>query len=259
MKKALLFGINDYSQATGYSGPVNNLPDCILDCHTWAGKLSSHFGFQPFIFTDKQVIDIVFEHEVLKAFSEELEDLFIGLSFHGTQVRDRDGDEEDGYDEAFCLHNGVYIDDRFKKLISQKPAKTRFVIAADCCHAGTGDRDFDGMSNIRFHSIEPGQFYHNRKRRIKSVIRNGIEYIYLAACAPNQTAASTGKGGAFTNNATEKLDSGITYLSWHTSYLKSLRRKGFDQVPQIEGCHELFQSPVFGSEKMKCFLLNLFK
>lgn len=244
--------------ATNYGGLVNNLPDCIMDAVTWSQKLEL-FNFKSDVFIDTEVTDIKFEREILKAFSTEPDDLFIGLSFHGTQVPDKNGDEEDGYDEAFCLHNGIYIDDRFKKLISQKPAKTRLTIAADCCHSGSGDRDFDGFSKIRFHAFDSTRLYHNRKKRIKSVIKNGLEYIYLSACAPGQTATSTGRGGAFSNNATAKLNAGISYREWHAQYLKSIKRQGYDQTPQIEGCHDLFQCTVFGSEKKKCFLLNFFK
>lgn len=48
--------------------------------------------------------------------------LFIANSTHGTYVYDKNGDEDDGYDEAICFHDGNLVDDDLNAILqSIKP------------------------------------------------------------------------------------------------------------------------------------------
>jgi len=67
--------------------------------------------------------------------------LFIQYSGHGTEVRDRTGDEKDGFDEAFCpLDGGVILDDwlflNTVKPLERHPGASLFFLV-DACHSGT--------------------------------------------------------------------------------------------------------------------------
>jgi len=67
--------------------------------------------------------------------------LFLQYSGHGTEVRDKSGDEKDGKDEAFCpLDGGVIVDDwiflNVVKHLSEKKGTSLFVLV-DACHSGT--------------------------------------------------------------------------------------------------------------------------
>ena len=65
-------------------------------------------------------------------------DLFLlHYSGHGTQVPDRNGDENDGQDEAFCLYDGLLIDDEMRGLWAEFAAGVRVLVLADSCHSGT--------------------------------------------------------------------------------------------------------------------------
>eukprot|EP01065_Artemidia_motanka_P021706 TRINITY_DN2595_c0_g1_i1.p1 TRINITY_DN2595_c0_g1~~TRINITY_DN2595_c0_g1_i1.p1 ORF type:complete len:443 (+),score=142.00 TRINITY_DN2595_c0_g1_i1:65-1393(+) len=68
--------------------------------------------------------------------------VFFHYSGHGTQVKDLDGDEEDGMDEALVPMDyqkaGFITDDTlYEKLCKSLPAGVRVFAMMDCCHSGT--------------------------------------------------------------------------------------------------------------------------
>ncbi|CEL56691.1 Metacaspase-1 OS=Sclerotinia sclerotiorum (strain ATCC 18683 / 1980 / Ss-1) GN=casA PE=3 SV=1 [Rhizoctonia solani AG-1 IB] len=73
---------------------------------------------------------------------------FFHYAGHGTQVQDKDGDEEDGYDEAIQPvdwatkyqrdDEGLIIDDEFRDLlVDPLPSNCTLTAVVDCCHSGT--------------------------------------------------------------------------------------------------------------------------
>jgi hypothetical protein len=71
--------------------------------------------------------------------------LLLAYSGHGGQVPDLDGDEDDGKDETWCLHDGVVIDDELRLRFARLAAGVRVLVLSDSCHSGTvirkpGDR-----------------------------------------------------------------------------------------------------------------------
>lgn len=105
-------------------------------------------------------------------------------SGHGTQVPDKDGDEEDGKDEALCFVGPqgqlaiqyFMTDDEVAELLSEVFSEdVRILILTDCCHSGTiGDLDKPCWQNH--------------------------EVISMTGCADNQTSGDIGKGGIFTHS-----------------------------------------------------------
>lgn len=104
------------------------------------------------------------------------------FSGHGTRVEDESGDEENGYDEAFCcydpsgkfLRQSFMIDDEFSDIVTRVLRKdVRVLIMADCCHSGTcADLDHPKWEN-----------------------RHAIS---ISGCSDNQEADDTPRGGIFT-------------------------------------------------------------
>ena len=67
---------------------------------------------------------------------------FVHYSGHGCSIRDNDGDEEDGMDEALCpldyAKAGVLRDDDvLKTLIAPMARGVTLTCVMDCCHSGT--------------------------------------------------------------------------------------------------------------------------
>ena len=87
--------------------------------------------------------------------------LFFNYSGHGVQIADTSGDEEDGFDEAFCPTDvklneskteflNVLLDDELDELLSQIPTDNVTAIL-DSCHSGTATKGLIsvGMSQSR--------------------------------------------------------------------------------------------------------------
>ena len=71
----------------------------------------------------------------LKMTSENLTVYYTG---HGTQVRDRSGDEADGYDEAMVFEDTYVLDDDLAAAVKKNCNGTcRVLLLNDCCRSGT--------------------------------------------------------------------------------------------------------------------------
>jgi hypothetical protein len=73
--------------------------------------------------------------------------LVFHFSGHGSQIRDRDGDElRDNMDELICpwdmnWDDGFITDDTLYEIFSQLGKNVMLEVVLDCCHSGTGLRD----------------------------------------------------------------------------------------------------------------------
>ena len=73
---------------------------------------------------------------------EDLEEVYIHFSGHGTQPRGGGlSEEDDGMDEALVPSdfrvNGLLRDDKLNSLLQEFHPRTRVLCVFDCCHSGT--------------------------------------------------------------------------------------------------------------------------
>lgn len=144
-KKALLIGIN-------YTGTSNQLNGCINDASNVKRFLLTQ-GFSEnnivMLTDDQQAARAVpTKQNILDAMRWLVKDaqpsssLWFSYSGHGVQVEDKDGDEDDGYDEAICPLDyesaGLIIDDEMHDIMV-KPLQSgvRLTALFDSCHSGT--------------------------------------------------------------------------------------------------------------------------
>jgi metacaspase-1 len=65
-------------------------------------------------------------------------DLFmLTFSGHGERVRDENGDEENGYDESWCLYDRRILDDELHHLFKMFRPGVRVIALSDSCESGT--------------------------------------------------------------------------------------------------------------------------
>jgi metacaspase-1 len=256
MKKALLFGINDYS------GSANDLNGCINDV-LQAEKVLTSLGFECVKFLDEEVTIEKFCSQTEKLIKETVagDYLYIGYSGHGTQVPDKNGDELDHFDEALYLYDGPLIDDKTNVIFSQIKEGVNVVVAFDSCFSGTGTRSLDKRHEIRFHPVSGLERYNLRGTKKRTIYNpNDMRYVYLSGCSDVQTSAdayiSFEYHGAFSWFLWKAFKTGITYREWHKGCLDGLKKAHYEQTPQIEGNKEFLDLPVFGTvlKKKKCFL-----
>lgn len=136
---------------------------------------------------------------------------YIHFSGHGQQVTDLDGDEEDGFDEAWVPYDArkkyvsrVYegenhiIDDEInvclKKLRAKVGAKGRITLVSDACHSGSGSR---GLGEDEYFRGTDEKFILPSGAARRSGRSNTVEWLFIGACKSYQTnyelKASDGK------------------------------------------------------------------
>ncbi len=143
VRRALLIGINKYQYVPQLQGSIN-------DIETMRLILTTRYGFSP----DK--IKMVKDTEATRAgIIAALEGLikeagpddviYLHYSGHGSQVKDLNGDEEDGLDETLIPQDGRgpnvpdILDDELDEMLSRLRARTALIVL-DSCHSGTATR-----------------------------------------------------------------------------------------------------------------------
>ena len=278
MKKALLVGINRYPD------PGNELKGCVNDVRQMAATLKSRYGFSGDgdlrILTDarattKAILDGL---AWLTAGASPGDSLVFHYSGHGSQVPDRNGDETtDRLDEILCPYDLDWdhplADDDLAAACADVPQGALLTVILDCCHSGTGLRDFarpcsipptdvphrhrflprwPGMAKCRGRQGSPGSIRLGRPGRRFGVSVTRTNAVLIAACRDDQTSADAwidgGYHGAHTYHLCRTLNAApgdLTYRSLVSAAGTALSRAGFDQVPQLEGPARLLADPVF--------------
>lgn len=127
--------------------------------------------------------------------------VYIHFSGHGQQVTDLDGDEEDGFDEAWVPYDArkkyvsrVYegenhiIDDELnaylKKLRARVGLKGRITVVSDACHSGSGSR---GLGDDEYFRGTDEKFILPAGATHRSGRSNTVEWLFIGACKSYQT------------------------------------------------------------------------
>lgn len=140
-KKALCIGIN-------YYGTRNQLHGCINDATDYKALLETRYGYAPENIrlicdtpgyplqpTGKTILDGM---QWLASDLSAGDKVVLTYSGHGSYLRDQNGDESDGQDEALCALDGMIRDDTiYDVLIKKIPAGAQLACLFDCCHSGT--------------------------------------------------------------------------------------------------------------------------
>ncbi len=258
-KRALLIGINQYSD------PRNNLKGCVNDALSLGKLLVEHFGFNREdirLLTDSRATT----SNIRSRLGWLLEDAGAGsvLAFHysghGSQVRDRDGDElDDGLDEILCPYDldweDPFTDDELREAIKSVPGGVNLTVILDCCHSGTGTRVFfkeptSGRApnprylvpppDIAFRMAGGVEFDSARPERSVNMVgrREGLKVrrfgsslldqnvILIAGCRSDQTSADDWIENDYRGALTYSLWWSLRKRRYSLSYLDLIREAG---------------------------------
>jgi hypothetical protein len=270
-RKALLVGLNHYPD------PANNLKGCINDVLQTSKMLQQACAFddvrQIRLLTDERATTraIVQRLKWLVEGSQPGDVLVFHFSGHGSQVRDRHGDElNDGLDEIICPYDldwdHPFTDDDMHEIVKNIAAGANLTVVLDCCHSGTGLREIAWeRAPIRARSlVPPPDILHrthpriedrgdNRRltmtetRRELALRRFGMKAaergaILIAGCGANQVSADAWIDGDYHGAFTYFLWKSAAEARFALSYADLIRRArhelktaGYEQVPQLEG------------------------
>lgn len=247
MKKALLVGINNYSD------PDANLSGCINDVTLMHDLLSQHYSFDSIsLLKDDQATYKNITESLKSLISNTTPDdtILFHYSGHGSQVPDYDNDEKDYLDECLCPYeldwDNMITDDILKDVF--KDVNCHSVIILDSCHSGTMLRDPSDTNSRRPRFLTPPLSVLNRNgqknwkiKRINNITTHNT--VLISGCKEKQTSADAyipelaKYHGALTYYLHQALSKGkynVSYSSLVTQTRKLLKKERFDQMPQLE-------------------------
>lgn len=261
-KLALVIGVGDYRAAE-----ISDLKGPPHDAQKMYQLLTEVYGFPKqnvCLLTDSQathqrVLERLETHLVAQA--KENDPVVIYFAGHGSQVRDKNGDEPDEWDETLLPHDArtpgvpALTDDQLNGILSRLYAKTKkLTVVVDACNAGSGTR---GEALARWTAPESPSA---SSPSSSGVVGNSSpassaewqgdggrtwqpaempEAVFVAAAADGSTALERDEKGLFTESLLELLaENPLQPLSWQDVALQlppRLRAKRTDQVPYFSG------------------------
>ena len=202
---------------------------------------------------------------------------------HGHGIRDENGDEEDGQDEAFCLYDGMMLDDELYDLWRTFRDDVRILVVSDSCHSGTNVRSVDPASalraalaaapvdaagpTLRSRRLPPAvgartlnrnrAFYEKLMKRpltpagrlpvreLALPLRCSVQL--LSGCQDNQTSYDGPMNGRFTEELLKAWDGGSFRGGYELFHRRIVRGMPPDQTPNFWATGKL--SPSFRGQK----------
>lgn len=245
MKKAAIIALNDYP------GTANDLRGCLNDAADAIATLKAK-GFSCAAYYNGTATKAKMLSGIKAAFqcARVGDSVAIVYSAHGSQVRDSSGDEADGWDEVLCPYDwpNYVSDDDLRAILAAVPAGVNVDVFLDCCHSGTGTRDFGQNYAIRMLPPIIGEVSHPGKKTRANVVAN-LNHCLWTGCAANQLSAEMTIGGkvrgVFSYFLWKEIRAGGTRSAIMARVCSQIAAIGLkNQVPQLEASQaEMLQAP----------------
>ena len=239
IKKALTIGLN-------YKNTPNELYGCISDIVNISNVLTSQYGYLKENIVQLRddssspnlqptYLNILLNLTKIVNESDKLSEIWIHYSGHGSQMRDRNGDETDGLDETIVpmdyQRKGFISDDDIFNIIKNVKCKT--ILIFDSCHSGSvcdlqWSFDFNGNGFIKTLNVN------------KEI--NNPFIVCLSGCKDAQTSADSFSDtykmpmGAFTDALIYSMKSNgfnINILKLYADICLYLKSKNYPQKPLL--------------------------
>lgn len=235
--KALIIGVGKYAI------PDANLPGIDLDVSLFKqtvqklGVKNSNIK----ILMDSQATKANVVRQMKLFFNDvgRRDNVFIYFSGHGSQLKDKNGDESDGLDEFLVMHDftprnviqGALTDDEINKLIKGIGSDNVYVFV-DACHSGTVTKGLNLLS-MNNRSLGEARSYEKfwsysgmpttesaKTRGVGIEVTKGSNFVAVTATQDDELALATEKGSLFT-------------LGLHSAVSNALNGKGSITPEQI--------------------------
>lgn len=194
-KRALVIGIGDYPEENGWCKIHGDNDISIVT------EMLEVNGFEQVQIlsnkaaTKKGIMDAL-DNLAKKATRGDV--IYIHFSGHGQQITDLDGDESDGYDEAWIPYDACkdysskykgqnhIVDDELFDFLNQLRAKVgdkgKIIVVSDACHSGSGSR---GDEDDVVRGVQE-KFEMPAERNADSVKRESTAWLFVSACKAYQ-------------------------------------------------------------------------
>jgi hypothetical protein len=249
MRHALCIGINDYP------GTGSDLAGCVNDARDWAEELTKReFGVE--LMLDAEATGAAMRSAMRRLLRDAAagDSVVITYSGHGTWVRDSNGDESDGRDEALCPYdintNGPLLDDELYDIFCDRERGVRVVLISDSCHSGTVARfappTRSDADRVRY--LPPGVFLDPAEAALAARVarvpagRPRHAALLMSGCQDAEFSYDAHFGGrpngAFTYvalNTLRELPPTATYREWKAAISRALPSQDYPQTPGLDG------------------------
>jgi metacaspase-1 len=276
-KRAFLVGINRYRIAgADLRGCVNDVKDLSAALVEFHGFKKSHITALTDLAATKKAMEAGIR--TLLRESKKGDVALLHYSGHGSHVPDDNSDEADGRDEILCPADldwdDPLRDDWLRKTLDTVRAGVNLTVIMDCCHSGTNTRAIvppDAPVKERYlpspsslKAVESGRSAPKAittelrgstraARKGKDVVTAELPEVLITGCRDTQTSADAFINGKFNGALTFSLVQAIrrggdlTYRQLHDRAAAELRKRKFEQVPQLEGRPDRFDQPLFSA------------
>ncbi len=277
-KRALLIGINRYqipgADLRGCVNDVNDLRDALVEFHGFRKKDIT-------VLTDGAATKKAMQKgiQALVRGAKKGDAALLHYSGHGSNVPDDNGDEADGRDEILCPTDldwdDPLRDDWLRTTLDGLRPGVSFTAIMDCCHSGTNTRAIlppDAPVKQRYlpspwglKAVESGRRPPKKVsselrrsdrivRKTRDIVQADLPEVLITGCRDTQTSADAFINGRYNGALTYALVDAIrgskgrlTYRDLHDRASAVLRKKKFEQVPQLEGRTSMFDQPLFSA------------
>lgn len=270
-RRALLIGVDQYSKlAARYQ-----LKGCVNDVNLMSDVLRENFGFER-----QHVVVLRNQQATRDGILSAMDDLVtstakddivvLHFSGHGSQVRDREGDEPDGYDETIVPHDSgrgqhpnrdITDDEIYARLVALGERTQYITLVFDCCHSGTIARDAFGAAERRIprderpvEALPPSTAPADAMRGARELgpsgwLPIGDQYVLIAGCRDEESSyehhvrqnGSSITHGALTYYLCQELinaEAGSSYRDVFERASTRVTAAQSKQHPQMEGARD---------------------
>jgi uncharacterized caspase-like protein len=275
-KRALLMGINRYQV------PGADLRGCVNDVKNLSAALIELYGFNQSDITE--LTDGAATKKAMQAGIKRLisdskkgDVAVLHYSGHGSNVPDDNNDEADARDEILCPTDldweDPLRDDWLRTALDAVRPGVSLTVIMDCCHSGTNTRAIlppdapvlqrylpspwglvAAESGRQSRTIVASELRRSSRkaRKTTDVVKAELPEVLITGCRDTQTSADAFIGGSYNGALTYSLVEAmrnakgrLTYRELHDRAAEVLKKKKFEQVPQLEGQAARFDRPLF--------------
>lgn len=144
-KQILAVAVNDIDKSSSdkvaiifcnsYHKTKYDLGECAINDGLLCYEKFKSYGYDTFVMYD--VTSTKFKDILSKQLGYGYKKLVVYFIGHGTQTRDKNGDELDGKDECLVFRDKLVVDDEISKLVEEHNTSEKLTLMADCCHSGS--------------------------------------------------------------------------------------------------------------------------
>jgi hypothetical protein len=230
----LHLGLDKYPQG-------NALSKCVIDARLYAKMFGSPTGSLMLNSACTRVNILKVARETVKK-PVPGDWLVLSYSGHGTQVRDRNKDESDGWDEALVsIDLKSIIDDLVGEIMSLLNPQAKGILFSDSCFSGTIQRAAPLLGKSQIRKIREHSIRYIPPSMVKAagkVVDKGPQdpipqWVVISGCTDFEFSYEGPTSGVMTAGVRKVAKKGMTVESLYTKMSKEVAKMDYPQHPQL--------------------------